>query len=57
MKPNPFVKYITQELVEAIDNRLKKTPNVSRSRHINNFWTRWFGILPYSVSMVFKKKE
>ncbi|WP_139185879.1 YqzE family protein [Alteribacillus bidgolensis] len=57
MTPHPFVKYLTQQIVEALDNRVTQKSKVSTSKNLNNFWTRWFGMLPYSISVTLRKMK
>ncbi|WP_240378108.1 YqzE family protein [Bacillus piscicola] len=63
MEPNPFVKFITKELVEALEkqndgrsenqDRKRKRPFFPRK---DNFLYRWFGMVPYSLKMWRKKQ-
>ncbi|WP_175487404.1 YqzE family protein [Alteribacillus persepolensis] len=57
MEPNPFVKYITQQIVEALDNRFKRPSKHTRSHKHGNFSTRWFGMLPHSLRITWRKMK
>lgn len=48
---NDLIKYVTQEVVRYID-----TPKQHRKEKVKeNFSSRWFGMIPFSIKMLFKK--
>lgn len=53
MSSEDFVKYLTEKLVRFIDTpkekRREERPNRERWSH------RWFGMIPFSIKMMFKK--
>jgi hypothetical protein len=58
MKTNDYVKYLTQTVVQYIDQpkderiKIKQAKKETRA----SFWYRWFGILPYIFIGVMKRK-
>ncbi|WP_370514422.1 hypothetical protein [Alteribacillus sp. YIM 98480] len=48
---------MTQQIVEALDNRVTQKSKVSTSKNLYSFWTRWFGMLPYSISVTLRKMK
>ncbi|RSL30946.1 YqzE family protein [Salibacterium salarium] len=60
MKPNPFVKYVTKEIVEAIDERAQhksKSPVRFTKLNLSHIGFRWFGMLPSSFKIAWKKRK
>ncbi|GIN38353.1 YqzE family protein [Heyndrickxia oleronia] len=58
MSTNDYVKYITQTFVKHFDtpksDRIQS--RLERKKQKNPFLYRWFGVLPYSIIMLFKRK-
>ncbi|RSL34537.1 YqzE family protein [Salibacterium salarium] len=62
VKPNPFVKYVTKEIVEALDERMQYRAKTKKSLsfrkiHLNQFGFRWFGMLPSSLKIAWEKRK
>lgn len=59
MSANDYVKFVTEQIVKYIDT--PKEVRVQRKAERKNaktpFLTKWFGILPMSLSMLMKKKR
>ena len=53
MKSNDFVKYLTVEFVERIQNPKTKEVKIPKSK--GDYSTNWFGIIPLSIKMFAKK--
>lgn len=58
MKTNDYVKYITQTVVKYIDQPKDERIKLKQQRKDEkaSFWFRWFGILPYALIGLMKKK-
>ncbi|SFP22572.1 YqzE family protein [Salibacterium halotolerans] len=59
MTPNPFLKYIIKEAVQALETRVdsgkkEKKRHAFRAERIG---VRWFGLLPLSFKMVWQKRK
>lgn len=53
MSSNDLVKFITQEFVKYMD-----TPKSSRREKQKEKWsTRWFGMIPMSINMMFRRRR
>lgn len=59
MKTNDYVKYVTKTIVQYMDQ-----PRSERKQHRFNkkqmkepFMNKWFGIIPYVVYFLFKRKK
>ncbi|MFZ4452110.1 YqzE family protein [Salibacterium aidingense] len=61
MKPNPFLKFITKEMVEALDERMnkkkRKRKNFRSLFNLKHSGFRWFGMLPFSFKIAWQKRK
>jgi hypothetical protein len=59
LKTNDYVKYITQTVVKYIDQPKDERAKMKQERKEAkaSFWYRWFGILPYVLIGVMKRKR
>lgn len=59
MKTNDYVKYMTQTFVQYIDLPKKERLRRKQERREGkaSFWYRWFGIMPYVLYTVVKKRK
>lgn len=59
MKTNDYVKYLTQTVVKYIDQPKDERKKLKQEKKDGkaSFWYRWFGILPYAVFNMMKKKR
>ncbi|SFE30316.1 YqzE family protein [Alteribacillus iranensis] len=57
MKPHPFVKFITEEIVGAIDQKNDRSKKTKSTTTKEGFWSKWFGMVPYSVKMSWKQRR
>ncbi|OEH92879.1 YqzE family protein [Bacillus solimangrovi] len=59
MSANDYVKFVTQQIVSYMDQpkeerkRLKNEKSQNRQPRMN----RYFGMMPFAVSMMFNKKK
>jgi protein-arginine kinase len=59
MKTNDYVKYLTQTVVQYIDqpkDERKKLRQEKRDRKAD-FLYRWFGIVPYAMMLKMREKK
>ncbi|MGE8204496.1 YqzE family protein [Heyndrickxia sp. NPDC080065] len=58
MSTNDYVKFITQTFVKHFDipKSARKQIRIQKKEGKDPFLYRWFGVLPYSILMVFKRK-
>ncbi|MGE6258998.1 YqzE family protein [Heyndrickxia sporothermodurans] len=58
MSTNDYIKFITQTFVKHFDTPKldRKQIRIQRKEEKAPFLLRWFGLLPYSVLMIFKRK-
>lgn len=56
MKTNDYVKYVTQQFVTYVDTPSEKRKALKEERKANRhpFAFRWFGLIPFALSQVFK---
>ncbi|MDQ0156407.1 protein-arginine kinase [Robertmurraya andreesenii] len=59
LKTNDYVKYITQTVVQYIDQPRDERKKIKQARkeEKEGFWFRWFGMLPYVFTSVLKRKR
>lgn len=59
MKTNDYVKYITQTVVQYIDQPKEERQRIKQAKKEAEatFLFRWFGILPFLLMSNFKKKK
>ncbi|WP_019154484.1 YqzE family protein [Robertmurraya massiliosenegalensis] len=59
MKTNDYVKYITETVVKYIDQPKDERIKIKQEKKESKagFWFRWFGILPYALKDVVKKRR
>ncbi|CRK84121.1 YqzE family protein [Neobacillus massiliamazoniensis] len=59
MKTNDYVKYMTQTIVQYVDQpkEERKRLRTERKQAQGSLWYRWFGILPYVVYTEIKKRK
>jgi hypothetical protein len=57
MKTNDYIKYMTQEFVKYIDQPVDIRRKIKEEKKLNKepFLSKWFGVLPLSVSMIMTK--
>jgi hypothetical protein len=57
MKTNDYIKYVTQEFVKYMNqpDEVKKKIKEEKKQNQEPFLTKWFGVLPISVSMMMTK--
>lgn len=58
MKSNDYVKYITQTVVKYIDQPKdeRKKYRIEKKNTKEPFLLKWFGIIPYALYALFKRK-
>lgn len=58
MKTNDYVKYLTQTVVKYIDQPKDERKKLKQEKKDGkaSFWYRWFGILPYAVFNMMKRR-
>ena len=60
MKTNDYIKFLTQEFVTYVDQPKdqRKKKKQSRNKQEKPIYTsRWFGLIPFALLLVFKKKR
>ncbi len=59
MKTNDYVKYVTQQFVSYVDTPSEKRKALKEERKANkpSFAYRWFGLIPFALTQLFKKKQ
>lgn len=59
MKTNDYVKYITQTFVKYIDQPkdVRKKHKIDRKVTKEPFLYHWFGVVPYALYTMFKRKH
>lgn len=59
MSTNDYVKYVTQQLVSYIDKpkELRKQMKEDKKIERDPFVSKWFGIFPFAIMMLFKKQK
>lgn len=59
MKTNDYVKYITQTFVKYIDQPKDARKKLKDERKVlkEPFLLRWFGVIPYLLIGLFKRKK
>ncbi|MDF2945720.1 MAG: hypothetical protein K0S51_399 [Bacillales bacterium] len=57
MKTNDYIKYVTQEFVKYMNqpDEVKKKIKEEKKQNQEPFLTKWFGVLPISVSIMMSK--
>jgi YqzE-like protein len=58
MKTNDYVKYLTQQFVKYYDQPKDERKKIRLERKVGrpDLVYHWFGVLPFALSMLFKKK-
>jgi len=58
MSTNDYIKYITQTFVKHFDTpkTARKEIRMQRKLEKSPFLNRWFGVIPFAILMIFKKK-
>jgi hypothetical protein len=58
MSTNDYIKFLTQQLVQYMDipSTERKQQRKMKKNNQSSFSHRWFGIVPFAVKMLFKKK-
>ncbi len=59
MKTNDYVKYLTQTVVQYIDQPRDERKKLRQEKRDGreDFLYRWFGIVPYALMLKFKDKR
>ncbi|MFE7061008.1 YqzE family protein [Sutcliffiella sp. NPDC057660] len=59
MKTNDYVKYVTQQLVTYMDQpkEVKKAQRYQRKLERSPVVYQLFGVIPFAIMMLFKKKK
>ncbi|WP_339146846.1 MULTISPECIES: YqzE family protein [unclassified Sutcliffiella] len=59
MKTNDYVKYVTQQLVTYMDQpkEVKREQRELKKQERSPIAFQLFGVLPYAIMMLFKKKK
>lgn len=59
MSTNDYVKFVTQQIVSYMDQpkEERKRLKQARSQTKSPALSRWFGILPIAVMMMFRKRN
>jgi hypothetical protein len=59
MSTNDYIKFLTQQLVQYMDipSTERKQQRKMKKNNQSPFSHRWFGIIPFSVKMLFKKNN
>lgn len=59
MKTNDYVKYLTQTVVQYIDQPKMERKKMRQGKKDEkaDLLYRWFGILPFALMLEFKKRE
>lgn len=58
-KGQEIVKYMTQKVVQYIEtpSDLRKAERLARKQRSEPWQTRWFGMIPMSLSMLFGRRR
>lgn len=56
-KGEDIVKYVTQKVVEYIDTPSDRRKVRRQNRRREHWTTRWFGMIPMSISMLFGRNR
>ncbi|AJI22667.1 YqzE family protein [Priestia megaterium] len=59
MKTNDYVKYMTQQFVQYMDQpkEERKTKKIQKKEERAPFANRWFGVIPLSFMLWYRKKK
>jgi protein-arginine kinase len=59
MKTNDYVKYLTQTVVQYIDQPKDERKKLRQEKkdHKADFMYRWFGIMPYVLMLKIKERR
>ena len=58
MKTHDFVKFLTKEFVTYVDQPKEERKRVvPKEKYRKNYSNELFGLLPFSLKMMFKKKQ
>ncbi|PLR68111.1 MULTISPECIES: YqzE family protein [Bacillaceae] len=59
MSTNDYVKYMTQQLVRYMDTpkEERKVKKTNRKKERQPLFSRWFGVLPFAVMLLMKKRK
>ncbi len=59
MAGNDFIRHMTQQVVSYLDKPRDQRKQIRNSRKGGKqpFLTKWFGILPFALLMIFKKND
>ncbi|TYR82429.1 YqzE family protein [Priestia megaterium] len=59
MKTNDYVKYVTQQLVQYMDQpkEQRRTQRIKKKEARSSFSNRWFGMIPLSFMMWYRKTK
>ncbi|MFD2704287.1 hypothetical protein [Salibacterium lacus] len=59
MTPNPFLKYLIMEAVEALETRIGsgKKEKIRHGFRPERIGFRWFGLLPLSFKVAWQKRR
>ncbi|MFC5713348.1 YqzE family protein [Thalassorhabdus alkalitolerans] len=59
MQPNPFIQYLIERFVEAIEEPedTRKQRKIKRKEERPPLLFRWFGLLPTAIKVTFQKQK
>ncbi|MDQ0175163.1 YqzE family protein [Bacillus chungangensis] len=59
MSTNDYVKFITETFIKhfEVSKKDRKQQRIQRKEERAPFLLRWFGFLPHSLTMLFKKRS
>ncbi|MDT2045488.1 YqzE family protein [Priestia aryabhattai] len=59
MKTNDYVKYVTQQLVQYMDQpkEIRKTKRIEKKEARDPFFNRWFGMIPLSFQIWYRNTK
>lgn len=59
MSTNDYIKFVTEQVVKYMDTPIeeRKQQKKQRKNEKTPLLMRWFGVIPYALSMSMKKKK
>ncbi|WP_070120690.1 YqzE family protein [Bacillus marinisedimentorum] len=59
MAGNDYIRHMTQQVVSYLDKPKDQRKELRKTRKTGKqaFMTKWFGVLPFALSMLFRKKK
>ncbi|CAH0345716.1 YqzE family protein [Bacillus sp. CECT 9360] len=58
MKTNDYIKFLTQQFVKymAVPKDVRKQRREKKKKMRKPFVSNWFGLMPFALTMLFKRK-